>query len=858
MYQKLNDVLNGRPRNFMLPFYWQHGDHHETIPQEVERIWRSGCRAFCVESRPHKDFVGETWWKDMDLILSEARKRDMQVWILDDDHFPTGHAAGHITKYHPDKRRWDIGERHVDVLGPVSKALLITRESQQDQLLGAYAYRRTGEGEAMDGSTMIDLCGKLSGQFLELELPEGLWRVCMLYKTRSGRHNPDYIDLLSEESVRVLIDAVYEPHYAHYKEYFGTTIAGFFSDEPQLSNSWFSDHACDPGIYENRLGLLGMAYPWHPDVFTLMDKALGYDPRPYMAALWHDIGEMTATIRYAYMDAVTRLYRKNFTRQLARWCQDHGVEYIGHVIEDMGTHARTGCGTGHYFRALEQQHMSGIDIVLHQLMPGMSGHIHTASTHGNNADPGFFDYILCKLAPSLARISRHMEGRAMCEVFGAYGWAERGGDMKWLLDHLLVRGVNHFVPHAFSPQFPDPDCPPHFGADGKDPQYEAFSRLMDYGNKVATLLYGSAPVCDAALLYTAESEWMSPDDRVDRMHGPARILYDNNIDHDILPMDVFTADPELTLYPAEARDGMLAVGPNRYKLLVIPPVAHIPEAVKARLETLREQGIPILWIGKDIALEELLPRTLELLEPDIAVSGKRQFLRSCHYTDQRNEIYMFVNESLAVEADCEIRLKGIGDRKGLMLDLLNDEVCAIEARSSSISLTLAPNQSCLVIFGDTDCDMFPEKRSWIRKEEADLTFRIETASHEDMDNYRLFEAQAHSSSLPCVTALEKDPTFSGKIRYTANFCGCDLARKDALALDLGTIGDSARVILNGKDLGLRITTPYRFDLTGKLLEGENTLIIETANTLANTVRDFFSGYMAITPAGLTDKLHWLF
>lgn len=857
MYQKLNDVLSGKERNFMLPFYWQHGDHYGTIPQEVERIWRSGCRAFCVESRPHKDFVGETWWRDMDLILSEARKRDMQVWILDDDHFPTGHAAGHIERFHPEKRRWDIGERHVDVLGPVSNALLITREDKDNQLLGAYAYKRTGIGENLDGSTVIDLCGKIGEKFLELDLPEGLWRVSFLYKTRSGKHNPNYIDLLSEDSVRVLIDAVYEPHYAHYKEYFGNTIAGFFSDEPQLSNSWFSDHASDPGIYENRLGLFGMAYPWHPDVFPLMEKSLGFDPKPYIAAIWHEIGDKTAQIRYAYMDAVTRLYRKSFTRQLARWCKDHGVEYIGHVIEDMGTHARTGCGTGHYFRALEEQHMSGIDIVLHQLMPGMSDYIHTASTHGNNADPGFFDYILCKLAPSLARISKHMKGRAMCEVFGAYGWAESGGDMKWLLDHLLVRGVNHFVPHAFSPQFPDPDCPPHFGANGKDPQYDAFRFLMNYGNKVATLLYGGSPVCDAALLYTAESEWMSPEDRVDKMHAPARLLYDNNIDFDILPMDILANDPESTLYSAEAKDGMLTVGPNRYKLLVIPQVAHIPGWALHRLHALRTMGVNILWIGKDISIEELLPRAADFLEQDIRVCGQHKFLRSCHYTDQGNEVYMFVNESLTEEANCQAILKGIGSRRGLMLDLLNDEICTIEASDGTIPLVLAPNQSCLIIFGDTDCDQFPEKRCWTQKQGADLTFRMEIAPYDDMDHFRLYEAEAHSSGLPCVTALNNSPAFSGMIRYTASFTGGDLAHKPQLGLDLGKVGNTARVILNGEDLGLRITTPYRFDLTGKVLEGDNVLIVETANTLANAVRDYFSGFMAIAPAGLTEMPNWL-
>lgn len=32
----------------------------------------------------------------MDVILDEARKRNMKVWILDDSHFPTGYANGAV------------------------------------------------------------------------------------------------------------------------------------------------------------------------------------------------------------------------------------------------------------------------------------------------------------------------------------------------------------------------------------------------------------------------------------------------------------------------------------------------------------------------------------------------------------------------------------------------------------------------------------------------------------------------------------------------------------------------------------------------------------------------------------------
>lgn len=44
------------------------------------------------------------------------------------------------------------------------------------------------------------------------------------------------MNLIDSESVRVLINEVYEKHYEHYGRYFGKTIAGFFSDEPELGN----------------------------------------------------------------------------------------------------------------------------------------------------------------------------------------------------------------------------------------------------------------------------------------------------------------------------------------------------------------------------------------------------------------------------------------------------------------------------------------------------------------------------------------------------------------------------------------------------------------------------------------------
>ena len=856
MYTKLKDVLTGKEDNFMLPFYWQHGDHYETIPEEVERIYKSGCRAFCVESRPHKDFAGETWWRDMDLILSEAEKRNMKVWILDDDHFPTGHAAGHIAKYYPDKRRWDIAERHVDVMGPLNNATMLTNETETTKLLSVYAYKRTGENENCDAEERIELTNNAKGKFVEFSVPEGCWRIFFIYKTRNFTEKKDYIDMLTKDSVRVLIDAVYEPHYEHYKKYFGNTIAGFFSDEPQFGNSWFAGHYSDPGMYERRLGLGGMAYPWNEEVIPEMSRTLGFDAVPYLAGIWFDIGKLTPTIRHAYMDAVTRLYRDHFTRQLGKWCTEHGVEYIGHVIEDMNTHSRTGCGTGHYFRALDGQHMSGMDIVLHQLMPGMSDYIHSASTHGNNANPEFFDFTLAKLCSSLAHIGMDMKGRAMCEVFGAYGWAETGSDMKWLLDHLLVRGVNHFVPHAFSPEFPDPDSPPHFGAAGQDPQYDSFSTLMTYGNKVTHLLYGAEPVMDAAIIYDAEADWMNKPEKMMHTQVPAKVLFENNIDFDILPIDCFTEGNDSRVYKAEAENGMLKLGTNKYKVLIIPEAQVWPEKFMKSLYAFEKAGVKILYMGIDCNKENLCSKVKALFTPDITVEGQRAMLRTCHRIDGGNDIYMFVNESTADKVQCEVSLNTLRCPEGACLDLLNNNIYKVTAENNKICLELMPNQSCLMIFGEGNGEGLAEKKNFTKAKKAKLSFDIAVADSTDLTVFKAYEKDVKSDELFSITSIDRMPEFSGAVRYSCKFDSANLPKSGNTGIDLGEVGITCRLSVNGNDLGMRLTKPYSYDLTGKLKEGENELIIEVYNTLAHRIKDKYSSFMALPATGLTGDIWW--
>lgn len=843
MDRRLSDVLAGREDNYLLPFYWQRGNHHERIPEQIERIFRSGCRALCVESRPHPDFCGEGWWRDMDLILSECEKRSMKVWILDDKRFPTGFANDAIPSKHPDLRPWTMVERHVDVMGPAPKsAMIIPKEKEGESLLGVFAEKRLpGCGQKLEG-TSVELTGNVHDGLLFWDIPDGCWRVFYVWKSHSGT-DADRIDLTSEKSCHVLIEAVYEPHWERYSRYFGNVLAGFFSDEPQYHNWLVGAHLDDRGMYHYGIGTEGLALPYSEDVVAMMKASLGEDAIRHIGELWYD-GPLAPKLRLAYMDALTRLYHRCFSRQVGDWCRAHGVEYIGHIIEDMNAHGRMGYGAGHYFRAIEGQDMGGMDIVLHQVMPGFADYDHTMIALGGTSSPDFFQYVLPKLASSISRLCPHMRGRAMCEVFGAYGWAEGSRMMRWLMDFLLVRGVNHFVPHAFSPDYPDQDCPPHFGAEGHDPQYEGFSAIMRYANKASHLLSGARRVAPVAILYHAEGEWMSGEGNAMLMQEPARALYDAHIDFEIVPADAFINDSKFV-------DGSLEIGGCSFQAIVVPGSRFLPDGLVGRFRELQASGMAVFFAGevpkgfddRAVAIADLPSVVGAVVKPDVMVDGGFPLLRAMHLVRDGNDIFMFFNEAPSLRAATTVHLPANGPFARLRL--LEDFAVADSTLDGALALDLLPGQSEIIVFGG-DAGLPAIRPQSIERHEISASFSIEIA---DADNLEDFRPYAVTDTLFDITAADRLPSFAGRMRYAFRL-PVDRAGDGSLALDLGEVGETARLWVNGEYAGIRVARPYRFEIGGLVRSGGNDIVVEVANNLARRVRDRFSEYVQLSPSGL--------
>ncbi len=858
MNEKIRKVLSNSEENYISPFLWLHGESEGKLREYMKVIHESNLNAVCVESRPHPDFCGEKWWRDMDVILDEAKKRGMKVWILDDSHFPTGFANGEAAKAPARLRRQSIyckafqrkGKRNFSCSLPKLVRKIPTT------FMGNNMSRMNQNGKyKFDDDRVLGVAVKVSsdrrlqeipftqdGDKVRAVLPENTDKVYVTFLTRNAGIHRSYINMMDEESCRILIDAVYEPHWEHYREEFGKTIAGFFSDEPEIGN----------GVYFENHITVGQDFdlPWSRELERILHEKLGEDWIRQLPLLWENDApkEEKARVRYVYMDTVTRLVEKNFSKQAGAWCEEHGVEYIGHIIEDNNQHARLGSSLGHYFRGLSGQHMAGIDCIGGQVIP----HKEDAPAEGiqkmlGGRDGEFYHYALGKLGASYAAIDPLKKGRCMCEIFGNYGWSEGPRMEKQLADHFLVRGVNRFVPHAFSPkEYPDKDCPPHFYANGHNPGYRAFGQLMAYMNRVCALLSGGRAVLDTAIIYHGDMEWAG---EAMLLQKPARVLTEHQIDFHILPCDVFVETERYrTVFGAEGEG--LHVGGNTYHTVIIPYAQYIPRSLADAVGVLKKAGCDVVFMerlpegvsdGGELPerVNECAVLALEKL-PERA--GRKHWIvpqdkkiRVYHYigaVEEGNpgELYYLVNEGeREYSGDIFVPVKEGFYEYDPWEDKEWETVFSASGQQAVLPVHLYAGESRIIIAGKKEG---LGKKPDITAEGTELKARWERAvcRAADYPNFKDWKPVDRFEDYG-----KTDKNFSGYIAYRAQVEQNNLVKKGKNSLHgilkITQAGEDVEVFVNGKSAGIQVIPPFCYDISPLLQPGNNEIRIEVATTL---------------------------
>ncbi len=870
--EKIKNLLIDKYDNHVLPFLWMHGENEDKIREYMRQISNAGIGAVCIESRPHEDFLEERWWQDVDIIIDECEKRDMKLWILDDKHFPTGYANGEIKKNHPELQKMFLTMKQFDFVGPKKNAGVLLKwvlsgrpnvmqvgvdqkeeeEVKESQIKAVIAAKKT-RYEGIDSQTLINLTDNIKEDTLYWDIPAGDWSILVFTETNDGGEESTngYLNPIVKEATDVLIDTVYQAHFDHYSDKFGNVIQGFFSDEPRFGNIKGPDA---------KIGI-DMPLPWRPgfekDLAAKLELSVE-ETILKLPLLFREDTDLAASVRYGYMDLITDLYKENFSERIGDWCKNHHVEYIGHVIEDNNAHARLGYGPGHFFKSMAGQDMSGIDVVLHQLLPQQNNSFFKSMT-STGWDGEFFHYALAKMGASLGHLDPKKQGRTMCEVFGAYGWSEGTKLMKWISDHMLVRGVNQFVPHAFTMKaFPDPDCPPHFYGNGHNPQFPYFHLLIKHLNRLGYLLSGGNHYAEIGILYHAEAEWAGKAMFVQKV---SRELTENQIEFEIIPKSF--------IENALINRGSYQINQQQFKTLIVPYAERLPLSLLQRLLIMQQAGISIIFIdGLPISVSDSSEheQLLEALKQQVNVINleeiaafvdssasrlitdkKLSFLRFYQYQQSDGQVFMLFNEN-TIE-DMEFKVIFPTSTAIAAYNPVTNEAYRLKNKDGLYAIKLAKGES--MIYFEDHANIFPllernERKLFetsLNDQGWDIMFSGEGLSEKA-------ERQLQVSELPILGNGDAYSYFAGKITYKT-----EIMKADTLTID--NASEIVIVYLNDQYVGTRISSPYSFDLAAINQTNKNQLKIEVINNLGKNQRDFLSQFIESEPLGISGNIRLL-
>lgn len=298
-----NNIINNKAFDTNAVCFWSWNDliEKDEIRRQMQDFAQGRFNGVVIHSRCglRIRYMGEEWFESYRCALEEAERLGMEVWIYDEDGWPSGFAGGAIPS---------LGEKHW------LKALHFSTEETASDGTFVAAWRHSTDGYVRLSHSEVQK-GDL---------------VCRY--TADG----NYVDLMSYDTVSEFINYTYETYKKEFSDYFGNVVKGFFTDEPQiayfpwgeaLKNGWRKKY--DEDITDNLYKLV-------------VDSPDSYD------------------FRIKYRRLASDLFFEAYTKQISDWCGKNGLMLTGHFAAEDGLFSQKGanCGVMRHYTAMQ---LPGID-----------------------------------------------------------------------------------------------------------------------------------------------------------------------------------------------------------------------------------------------------------------------------------------------------------------------------------------------------------------------------------------------------------------------------------------------------------------------------------------------------------------
>lgn len=102
---KVKGLVENPPKEYRSAPFWGWNDRlqKENLGEQIEGFKKAGMGGFFIHSREglETEYLSTEWMEDVKFCVDKARENDLELWIYDEDKWPSGAAGGKVSRVNP-------------------------------------------------------------------------------------------------------------------------------------------------------------------------------------------------------------------------------------------------------------------------------------------------------------------------------------------------------------------------------------------------------------------------------------------------------------------------------------------------------------------------------------------------------------------------------------------------------------------------------------------------------------------------------------------------------------------------------------------------------------------------------------
>jgi len=618
-------------------------------------------------------------WGRLKHIVETIQASNGQLWLYDEEGYPSGAAGGIVLRDHP-----EYENRGLLCVDGVTDGQPLSLTAPPGTMRFALAIPLGPDGLQLGQAVKLDA---KPGQPVTFKPPRaGSWQVMLVSEDvlYEGTHATSNVfkdrrvpNLMSAAATDYFLKVTHDRYAAMFGQNLGQTFFSTFTDEPSLMAFFMKAQPHRP-------------LPWSPTFAADFQARWGEDLTARLPLLFSD-GPGADRLRYQYWKLVAEQVSANYFGRIRQWCDAHQIRSGGHLLyeEPLLHHVPF---YGDFMACARELTAPSIDVLtsLPQQVPTHSGRLVASAGELTG-----HTITMSEASDHSQRYRPQGDTRPPIQV--------TIDDIRGSLHRQQLSGINTFTSYyRFDP----------FGTDD-------LVKLNESIGRINTVIRGGHQVADIAVVYPVESIWAHYEPRnVRATTTPGAVAIDQafTMTHRALfetGRDYCFVDTK-GLLDAKVDGDRLTHGELAWKVVVLPGVETLPEAAWDKLSAFvksggtliavgprpkntdvefpasKVQGLDQAWFGQGgqgLALasgqEALLPAVLDsVLERDLSWSPKGA-LKVTHRRVEDHDVWLVINDS---DQPYQGKLTCAGEGQGALWDPATGSMQPLAGNSAEVSL----------------------------------------------------------------------------------------------------------------------------------------------------------------------------